>query len=262
MTYCVGLMLHDGLVLIADTRSNAGVDNISTSNKMYVFERPGERVMALMVAGNLSLTQSVVDILTEGIANPETGEMETLIDSPGMFAAAQLVGRAVRQVYESDGAALAHQGVGFDISLILAGQIAGGRMRLFMIYNAGNFIEATEETPFLQIGEHKYGKPILDRAVTAQTSLLEGAKLGLLSMDSTLRSNLTVGLPIDVAIIPRDQCRVAFRHRITDDDESFRALRHQWSEALRLAHRNIPMPQWLAKADLGMEKTGKGRQAS
>jgi len=249
MTYCVGLLLNEGLVLLSDTRSNAGVDNISTFNKMHIFETPGERAMALLTAGNLSLTQSVVNVLAEGLPDPDTGTLTTLNNVPTMFAAAHLVGRAVRRVHEIDGPALAEQGLGFDISLILAGQIAGRTMRLFMVYAAGNFIEATAETPFLQIGEHKYGKPILDRAVTAETSLVEGAKLGLISMDSTLRSNLTVGLPIDVALIPVDQCRVSLRHRITEDDEPFRALRNQWSEALRKAHHDIPLPKWLEEAD-------------
>ena len=250
MTYCVGLLLNEGLVLLSDTRSNAGVDNISTFNKMHIFEEPGERVMVLMVAGNLSLTQSVVNVLSEGMIHPETGELETLFTVPSMFEAAHLVGRAVRTVHEIDGPALAEQHIPFDVSLILAGQIVGRTMRLFMVYSAGNFIEATEETPFLQIGEHKYGKPILDRAVTASTSLLEGAKLGLISMDSTLRSNLTVGLPIDVALVQIDKCKVAMRYRITEDDEPFRALRHQWSEALRKAHHNIPLPAWLKDVKL------------
>lgn len=251
MSYCVGLLLEDGLVLLADTRTNAGVDNIATFQKLYVVETPGERVMALMTAGNLAIGQSVVNItLSEGVEDPKTGALETLATVPTMFRAAQLVGDAVRQVYATDGPALKEQGLRFDVSLILAGQIAGRTMRLFHVYAAGNFIEATAETPFLQIGEHKYGKPILDRAVTVETPLKEGAKLGLISMDSTLRSNLTVGLPIDLAIIPRNQCRVAFQHRITDQDEGFRAIREQWSEALKKAYRAIPEPPWLSEADL------------
>lgn len=242
MTYCVGLDLRDGLVLLSDTRTNAGIDHISTFGKMHVFDSPGERVVALLTAGNLALSQAVVNLLREGL---ETGEaVETLLSVPSMFRAAQLVGAAVRRVYQTDGPALAEQGVPFDVSILLGGQIAGRAMRLFQVYPAGNFIEATPDTPFLQIGEHKYGKPILDRAADFETRLYDGVKLVLVSMDSTLRSNLTVGLPIDLLVYRRDALAVELRRRITEDDEYFRMIRERWSEALRDAYRAIPRPDW------------------
>jgi putative proteasome-type protease len=242
LTYCVGLDLKDGLVLLADTRTNAGVDNISTFSKMHVVEVAGERVMVLLTAGNLALAQAVVNLLQEGIENE--GQTLTLLSVATMFRAAQLVGEAVRRVYHIDGPALQAQNVPFDVSILLGGQIAGRSMRLFQVYSAGNFIEATPDTPFLQIGEHKYGKPILDRAARHDTDLNDGVKLALVSMDSTLRSNLTVGLPIDLLVYRRDTLRVELRRRITEDDEYFRMIRERWSAALRDAYRAIPRPSW------------------
>ena len=242
MTYCVGLDLKDGLVLLSDTRTSAGVDNISTFSKMHVFEVPGERVVALLAAGNLGITQSVVNLLNEGIETD--GITETPLTVKSMFRAAQLVGEAVRQVYRIDGAGLQAQNVPFEISFLLGGQIRGRSLRLFQIYSAGNFIEATPDTPFLQVGEHKYGKPILDRAARFDTDLYDGVKLALVSMDSTLRSNLTVGLPIDLLVYRRDAFSIELRRRITEDDEYFRMIRERWSEALREAYRSIPRPDW------------------
>jgi putative proteasome-type protease len=244
MTYCVGLDLKDGLVLLSDTRTNAGVDNIATFSKTYVFELPGERFMALLAAGNLALTQSIINLLQEGL---ETGEtVETLLTVKSMFRAAQLVGEAVRRVYRIDGEAMQAQNVKFDVSLLLGGQIKGRSMRLFQVYAAGNFIEATVDTPFLQIGEHKYGKPILDRAARYDTDLYDGVKLALVSMDSTLRSNLTVGLPIDLLVYRRDALKAELKRRITEDDPYFQMIRERWSEALREAYRAIPRPDWRA----------------
>jgi putative proteasome-type protease len=161
-----------------------------------------------------------------------------------MFRAAQLVGAAIRSVYNSDGPALANQGVGFDIGMLLGGQIKGRSMRLFQIYSAGNFIEATTDTPFLQIGEHKYGKPILDRVLSHDTEIQEGIKLVLISMDSTLRSNLSVGLPIDLLIYKRDEVKVAMKRRLTEDDPNFRLIRERWSASLRDAYRALPTIEW------------------
>jgi len=204
----------------------------------------------MTVAGNLAITQSVQSLLTDGLDNPATGEPETLATVPTMFEAAQLAGRAVRAVFARDGAALQAQGLAFDVSLLIAGQIRDRRMRLFQVYAAGNFIEATEDTPFLQIGEHKYGKPILDRAMTHATALADGVKLALISMDSTLRSNLTVGLPIDLLVYRRDALEIALKRRITADDPYFLNLRERWSEALREAYRTMPEPDWPAFAAL------------
>jgi putative proteasome-type protease len=248
MTYCVGLYLKDGLVLLSDTRSNAGVDNIATFSKMHVFETVGERVIALMTAGNLATSQSVVNLLKEGMAAKSgDGEMETLLSVGTMFRAAQLVGEAVRQVYRVDAPTLEAQHISFEISLLLAGQIRGGEPRLYQIYSAGNFIEATVDTPFLQIGEHKYGKPILDRAARHDTELYDGVKLAFVSMDSTIRSNLTVGLPIDLLVYRRDGFAVELRRRITEEDEYFKMIRERWSQALREAYRAIPRPDWAVR---------------
>jgi putative proteasome-type protease len=242
MTYCVGLDLRDGLVMLADTRTNAGVDNIATFSKTHVFEKPGERVIVLLAAGNLAISQSVVNLLQEGVEISDVAE--TLFGVRSMFRAAQLVGEAVRRIYRVAGPTMQAQNVQFDVSFLLGGQIKGGAPRLFQIYAAGNFIEATVDTPYLQIGEHKYGKPILDRAARYDTDLYDGVKLALISMDSTLRSNLTVGPPVDLTVYRRDTLRIELRRRITEDDEYFRMIRERWSEALREAYLAIPRPGW------------------
>ncbi len=243
MTYCVGLYLQDGLVLLSDTRTNAGVDHISTFSKMHVFETPGERVIVAMTAGNLAISQAVINLLSEGL-DGDDGAAETLLTVPSMFRAARLVGRAVRQVFETDGPTLEAQGLSFDVSVLLAGQIKDRNMRLFQVYAAGNFIEATEETPFLQIGEHKYGKPILDRVLTHDSDIDDGIKLVLISMDSTLRSNLTVGMPLDLLVYRRDSQQIELKRRISEDDPYFQGIRQRWSAALREAYQSIPRPDW------------------
>jgi len=248
MTYCVGILLRDGLVMIADTRTNAGVDNIATFRKLHLFEKPGERIIMLATAGNLSASQSVLSLLSDGIENPETGEIETLLTVPGMFKAAQLVGRAIRRVYAIDGAEMEKRSMTFDVTMLLGGQIGDGQMRLYQVYAAGNAIEATLDTPFLQIGEPKYGKPILDRAISYDTSLVEALKLGLISMDSTLKSNLGVGLPIDIVVAKRDELRAGVNYRIQEDEPYFRDLRERWSAALRAAHQAIPHPPYAEEA--------------
>jgi putative proteasome-type protease len=245
MTYCCGILVRDGLVMIADSRTNAGLDNVSTFRKLQVFEEPGKRIMALASAGNLSLSQSVISLLNEGIENPETGVRERLTDAPSMFQAAQRIGRAVRIIHQNDAASLKESELEFDVSFLFGGQIEGRRLRLFMIYSAGNFIECTVDTPYLQIGEHKYGKPILDRAVRFDTDLYDALKIGLISMDSTMRSNLAVGLPIDLAIIRRDTIRAELNYRIDPGEPYFTDLRERWSEALRAAHIAIPRPPYV-----------------
>ncbi len=244
MTYCVGLFLNQGLVMLSDTRTNAGVDHISTFSKMQVEEVPGERMITMLSSGNLAISQQVWSRLQEGIWLD--GERHTLHDVPSMFRAAQLVGTAVRAVFEADGPSLHAQGIGFDVALLLGGQIVGQAMRLFMIYAAGNFIEATPDTPFLQIGEHKYGKPILDRVVTPDTTLVDGVKLALISMDSTLRSNLTVGMPLDLLVYREGGCCATLRKRITEDEPYFRSVREGWSNSLRDAYRAMPVPDWVS----------------
>ena len=244
MTYCCGILVNDGLVMIADTRTNAGLDNVSTFRKLHVYTEPGERIMALASAGNLSLSQSVRSTLTEGMENPETGELETLMNAPSMFKAAQRVGKAIRTVQGMEGKALVSADVDNDVSFLFGGQIKGGRLRLFMIYSAGNFIECTTDTPYLQIGEHKYGKPVLDRAISFDTDLYDALKIGLISMDSTMRSNLGVGLPIDILVARRDTYAAELDYRIEPTEPYFQDLRERWSGALRAAHMAIPRPPY------------------
>jgi putative proteasome-type protease len=242
MTYCCGILVRDGLVMIADTRTNAGLDNISTFRKLHSFHKPGRCAIAIATAGNLSATQSVINLVSEGLPAGET--FEKLDNAETMYAAAQLVGRAVRHARRFDSDAYEQASVAFDIAFLVGGQIAAERPRLFMIYSAGNFIECSPDAPFLQIGEHKYGKPILDRAVTFQTDLYDALKIGLISMDSTLKSNLGVGPPIDVVAIRRDALDFEIQTRIEASDPYFRDLRERWSAALRSAHAGIPRPPY------------------
>ena len=208
MTYCVAMRLNRGLVFAADTRTNAGVDNIAQYRKIHYWREPGDRVMVLLAAGNLSLTQSVVSLLNEQLIEPDP-EKPNLLTVPSMYRAARLVGEAMRSVRAIDGHAIESMKTGFAGSFILGGQIKSEPPRLFQIYTEGNFIEATDDTPYFQIGEHKYGKPILDRVAQPTMRLGQAAKLILLSFDSTLRSNLSVGMPIDILIYERDAPRPA-----------------------------------------------------
>jgi putative proteasome-type protease len=244
MTYCAGLLVREGLVMIADTRTNAGLDNISTFRKLHQFEIAGERSLAIATAGNLSISQSVLSLITEGLPHENGEGIETIYSVPTLFRAAQLIGRAIREVSHTDGKELEDSGVKFDVSILLGGQIKGGPARLYMLYAAGNFIECGVETPYLQIGEHKYGKPILDRAVNFETTLPVALKLALISMDSTIRSNLGVGLPIDIVTIPRDTQAASIVHRIEAGEPYFHDLRERWSAALRAAHTAIPLPPY------------------
>src|SRR3954468_10662777 len=253
MTYCCGVLVRDGLVMIADTRTNAGLDNVSTFRKLHVFSKPGERIMAIASAGNLAISQSVLSTLTEGLEDPHSGEIETLLNSPTMFQAAQRIGRAIRSVHDTEGEALRSEDVSFDVSFLFGGQIKGSRMRLFMVYPAGNFIECTTDTPYLQVGEHKYGKPVLDRAMHYDVELYEALKTGLISMDSTMRSNLGVGLPIDVLVVRNNVCDADLNHRIEVDEPYFHDLRSRWSAALRAAHQNIPRPPYKTKTEIKAE---------
>ncbi|MEQ8247629.1 MAG: peptidase [Alphaproteobacteria bacterium] len=243
MTYCVGLLLNEGLVMLADTRTNAGVDYISTYSKLTVWEQPGERVIALMTAGNLSVSQNVVTMLNEGLPNGG-GELVTMSGVPSMTEAARLVGRAIREVRRLDAPALNESGIDFDVSFILGGQIAGRVLRLFLFYAAGNFIEAGPDSPYFQVGELKYGKPILDRVVNVGTSLQQGAKCAMISMDSTIRSNISVGLPLDMLIYRRDALKVEVRSHIPVDDPYFESVSEGWSAGLRDSFQKIPNPTW------------------
>lgn len=244
MTYCAGILVQDGLVMIADTRTNAGLDNIAVFKKLHIFDRD-DGVIALATAGNLAVSQSVLNLIDEGLPTEDEDDVpQTIHSTKSMFEAARLVGKAVREVYKTDGKSLKEQTGGFDVQMLLGGQISGRRLRLFHIYAAGNFVEATDDTPFLQIGEHKYGKPILDRAIAGNTGLYDALKIGLISMDSTMRSNLGVGMPIDLMVLKRDALAPDLTHRIERGDPYFTELRDQWSEALREAHTNIPLPPY------------------
>lgn len=240
MTYCVGIRLDQGLVFLSDSRTNAGVDAISSFRKMTLFERAGDRVLVLLTAGNLAITQGVIAILKRRL-DADDGTAN-LMGVASMFDAAQCVGDALRTVHARDARALKDHNVEFNASFILGGQIAGEGPRLFSVYAAGNFIEATPETPYFQIGESKYGKPILDRVITRESSLKEAAKCALVSMDSTIRSNLSVGLPLDLTVIRTDALRVHLHKRIDAEDEYFQRIRHGWGQALRVAFTELPEP--------------------
>jgi putative proteasome-type protease len=233
MTYCVALRLNRGLVFAADTRTSAGNDNVTVFRKLHYWRKMGERVVVLLSAGNLAVTQSVISILNEQLVKELSPGAESLFTVPSLYRAARLAGDAVRQVHKIDGPSLEEGGSSFNANFILGGQIGAEVPRLFHIYPEGNFIEATGDTPFFQIGEHKYGKPIIDRVVQPNMRLGEAAKLALLSFDSTLRSNLSVGLPIDLLIYERDSLDVRREKRIEQEDEYFRKLSAAWSEALR-----------------------------
>ena len=233
MTYCVGLLLNDGIVMLSDTRTNAGLDNIATYRKMFQFVGEDDRVIVILTAGSLSVTQTTIAQLREAIDDPEASPETSIMQAPTMLKVAEIIGSTLSRVRASVDDKLATMRQGASATLIVGGQRKGGAMRLFLIYPEGNFVEATEDTPFLQIGEHKYGKPILDRVVRPQTSIADGQKAVLLSMDSTLRSNLSVGMPLDLAVIGRDALRVTMTRRIEPGDADFRAMSEAWSNALR-----------------------------
>ena len=249
MTYCVAIKLKAGLVFLSDSRTNAGLDQISTFRKMIVYEKPGERFMVLLSAGNLSVCQSVREILqVEQLTDHEGGEPITIWNARSMFDATRVLGAAIRRVYERDAAALKQAGVEFNVSLIFGGQIAGEGMRLFAVYSAGNFIEATPETPYFQVGESKYGKPVLDRVITLDTPLDEAAKCALVSMDSTLKSNLSVGLPLDMVLYEANRFQTDKVVCIDENNPYFRMLHNSWGQKLREVFDSIEDPMWNGEA--------------
>jgi len=243
MTYCVAMLLDTGLVFLSDSRTSAGVDQINTFRKTTVFQRPGDRVLVMQTAGNLAITQAVTSTLREHI--DATDGRPSLFSVVNLFEAARCVGDALREVHKRDADQLKEFGLDFNASIILGGQIRGEPPRLFSIYSAGNFIEATAETTYFQIGESKYGKPIIDRVLRRSSSLNEGAKCALVSMDSTIKSNLSVGLPLDLVILKRDRFDVARHMSIDAENEYFHGIRNRWSEALREAFAQLPDPDWL-----------------
>jgi len=243
MTYCVAIRLDAGILFASDSRTNAGVDHIATFSKMKVFERKDERVMVLLCAGNLSVTQSVTNLL-ELHKNAEPGR-NSIWSVGSLFDVACLVGDALREVNRRDGPYLAQSNIDAGASLILGGQIKGEDQRLFHIYAQGNFIEATYDTIYFQLGESKYGKPVLDRVVTTGTDPADVAKCVLVSFDSTIRSNISVGPPIDMLWYPRDALRVALQKRIEDDNAYFNMLRRGWGAGLRRVFGELPNPDWM-----------------
>ena len=245
MTYCVGIRLDAGLVFLSDSRTNAGLDAISTFRKMMIYERADDRFMVMLSAGNLSISQSVREILqVEKIDRGPHEEPLTIWNAPSMFDATRVLGSAVRRMYEQDGASLRTAGIDFNTSMIFGGQIKGEAMRMFLVYSAGNFIEATRETCFFQVGESKYGKPILDRVLTPATPLDEAAKCALVSMDSTLKSNLSVGLPLDLLIYREGEFRSDRVVCIDEHNPYFRMIRSTWGQRLKEVFEGIEDPRW------------------
>jgi len=242
MTYCVAMRLDAGLVFLSDSRTNAGVDQVGTFRKMSVFENPGDRMMVLMTAGNLSISQSVRQIISEHV----TASGKSVWTATSMYEAAQIVGEAIRAVHERDAKSLAQFGIDFNVSLIFGGQIKGERCRLFQMYSAGNFIESHNENTYFQIGEAKYGKPIIDRVVSPATPLNEAAKCALISMDSTLRSNISVGLPLDLLTYEADTFSVTRFVTIDEKNQYFQMIRSTWGKQLKAVFEGIADPIWNA----------------
>jgi len=245
MTYCVGMRLNAGLVFLSDSRTNAGVDQVGTFRKMSVFEIPGDRMMVMMTAGNLSISQSIRQLASE----LTTEDGHSIWNAPTMYEAARLLGRAVRQVHERDAQALSEFGIEFNVSIIFGGQIKGERCRLFQIYSAGNFIESHDENTYFQIGEAKYGKPIIDRVVTPATTLDAAAKCALISMDSTLRSNISVGLPLDLLVYENDRLAVSQFVTIDERNQYFQMIRSTWGHQLKRVFEGMDDPIWNAAPD-------------
>ena len=242
MTYCVGMRLNSGLVFLSDSRTNAGVDHIGSFRKMTLFENPGDRIMVLLTAGNLSISQSVRQTISEYL----TADGTSIWTASSMYEAAQIVGESIRSVHKRDAESLEQFGIDFNVSLIFGGQIRGERCRLFQMYSAGNFIESHDENPYFQIGESKYGKPIIDRVVTPNTPLDEAAKCALISMDSTLRSNISVGFPLDLLLYDEDALTISRFVTIDEKNQYFQMLRNSWGKELRSVFEGIADPVWNA----------------
>jgi putative proteasome-type protease len=238
MTYCVGVTLDKGLIFASDSRTHAGVDNFAKFCKMTVFERPGDRVVVMLSSGNLAGTQAVIGMLNQQAANSGSGS--NIWNTPTMFDTAMIVSDAMRAVDHRDGKFLAESAGGFNASFIVGGQIRGEAPRLFRIYAEGNFIEATRDTPYLQTGETKYGKPIIDRVITHSTRLIDAAKCVLVSFDSTMRSNLSVGMPIDLICYQRDSLEINMRRRFDTGDQYFTELSDQWRDGVRHVFSRLP----------------------
>ena len=242
MTYCVGVILDAGIIFACDSRTHAGVDNFAKFCKMNVFERASDRVIVLLSSGSLAGTQAVISLLKQRGDNNDS--VPNIWTARTMFDVANLIGDAMRDIEQRDGQYLAESALKFNASFILGGQIAGEPLRLFRVYAEGNFIEAGLETPYIQTGETKYGKPIIDRMITPSTSLADATKCVLVSFDSTMRSNLSVGMPVDLICYELDSLKVQMRRHFADGDPYFVALSRQWSEGVRNVFHNLPELAW------------------
>lgn len=244
MTYCVAIKLDSGMLFASDSRTNAGVDHIATFSKMRIFEQKDERMFVILSSGNLAVTQAVLHILDRH--KHFENDKPSIWNLGSLFDVAALVGEALREVQRRDGAFLAQSNIDFGATLLLGGQIRGEEPRLFNIYAQGNFIEAMSDTIYFQVGESKYGKPILDRVLSPATPHHEAAKCALISFDSTVRSNISVGLPIDLAWYPRDSLRMGAQKRIVEGDPYFSMIRQNWGSGLRRVFGELPDPDWLS----------------
>ena len=249
MTYCVAIKLDTGMIFASDSRTNAGVDHIATFTKMKVYEKPDDRLITILSSGNLAVTQGVTNLLDRQLRAKASGTDEadtpSILEAPTMYDVATIVGDAVREMQRRDGVFLTQANIDANAAMIVGGQIKGEEPRLFYVYTQGNFIEAGGDTPFFQLGESKYGKPILDRVITPNTPQKEAAKCVLISFDSTMKSNISVGLPIDMLWYPRDTYRVGLQQRIRENDPYFTMLRTRWGGGLRRVFAELPDPDWL-----------------
>ena len=243
MTYCVGLLLDTGLVFASDTRTNAGVDQVASAPKMHIFEIKNERVIVLLTAGNLAITQSVINSLRAKVEKAEAGSAH-LHNAASMLAAVNIVGAELRTTFERDGEHFKNHNIDFNANIIVGGQIKGEKPHLFHVYAAGNFIETTRETPYFQIGETKYGKPIIDRVVQHNTDIMDTVKCVLISFDSTIRSNISVAAPIDLLIYRTDTLHADCHQRIHENDPYYAQVRQGWSDGLRAVFSALPSPHW------------------
>ena len=243
MTYCVAMALDAGMIFASDSRTNAGMDQVARFSKMRVFARPGDRVVVMLSSGNLSLTQSAVNIVER--RNREGDAAPNVMNARSLFDIARMLGDALREVRGRDAGYLEQNNIDSSASFIVGGQVAGEDPRLFHVYGEGNFIEATSETSYFQIGESKYGKPVIDRVVTRDTSLIDATKCVLVSFDSTMRSNISVGLPIDLLVYETGSLEVRVRKRLDEDDPYFRMVHTQWGEGLRRVFGELPDPDWM-----------------
>ena len=248
MTYCVGMLLATGLIVIADTRTNAGIDNVSIYKKLHTLVESEDRMVVAASAGSLSVTQAMLSLLAEGLEPDEEGlPRRRVADMPNMFRVAEIVGEALSKARKDVGKSLHGTGINADVSLILGGRVGDEPLRLYLVYSEGNFIQIQTDCPYAQIGESKYGKPILDRALQWDSPMDEAVKVGLISFDSTMRSNLSVGLPFDMIVIPSDKTRAVVRRRLEHDDAYFHQVSNIWGRLLNEARQQVPDPPFMAQ---------------